>query len=413
MKNRIIKFIAAFLILPVSTLSQTGGDFSITKSVIGGGTQSAAGGSFSISATVGQAIAGTTTEGGDFSLDSGFWTIPVSGVGTEGDVAPRPGGDNSILSNDVVQMRRYFNQTAIADTDLGEFQRADSAPRSSSGDGILASNDIVQTRRYQNGADTQQQAAGPIAEDANPFSRPSTTIAKQQFFAPRELRVESTTVNAGQTFTLNIRVDAMGDEAEYGFRLNYQASKLSNPIIGAGNAGATVRACNTAVAGVINCSVGGFPNDLPGSEDPGIGEITAGNNQVLITVTFNVLTNAAAGASNLTFTNVNTSNDNADLLKITSVNGLVNISSPTAATVFVSGRILAAEGGVRNATILMTAPDGTGRSVKSSSFGNYRFEEVAPGATYVFVVLSRRFSFAPQTITVTENVTELNFTASP
>lgn len=409
MKYRISKFIAAFLILPLTVFTQTGGDFSITKSVIGGGTQNSSGGDFTVRSTVGQSVAGNDASGGDFTLESGFWTAPVAGVGKEGDVAPRPGGDGSIFSNDVVQVRRYFNDTAAPDTDLGEFQRADSAPRTTSGDGVIASNDIVQTRRYQNGTDAEQNAAGPLFEGGNPLFE-----GGNRSLGGSELRVESTSAIAGQNFVLNIRVDATGQEAEYGFRLLYQPLKLANPTVGAGNAGASVRACNTAVAGVVNCSVGGFPTNLPGSADPGIGEIPAGNNQILLTITFSVLTNAAAGASPLTLANVNTSNDNADLLTIAATGGAVNIANPSAANVSISGRVLTADGnGVSNAQVTMTAPNGTVRTARTATFGYYRFEDVPVGETYIFAVHSRRFQFTPRVVSVEDELTDLNFIAEP
>ena len=84
----------------------------------------------------------------------------------------------------------------------------------------------------------------------------------------REVRVQSTSTNAGQPVIVNIRVDAFGDEAAYGFVVLYDQTILSNPVIGAGNAGSLTRACNSGTAGVVNCSVGTFPNNAPGSSDP-------------------------------------------------------------------------------------------------------------------------------------------------
>lgn len=419
-KVRLFTTVLMLWSLVINLAAQTGGDFAISKAVIGSGSQASSGGDFSVTATLGQAVAGDNPAGGDFAVGTGFWTAPVSGVGLEGDAAPRPNGDGSILSNDVVQVRRYLNATSVPDTDLGEFQRADSAPRATSGDGMFSSNDVVQTRRYQNGTDIQQPAAGPLFEGGSPLAGGIKTEignGNAGFMAPRELRVESTSVGAGQSFTLNIRVDAMGDEAEYGFRLNYQSAKLSNPVVGAGNAGAAVRACNTAAAGVVNCSVGAFPTNNPTSTDPGIGEINPGNDQILITVTFDVSANAASGPSPLTLTNVNTSNDNADLLPITATNGAVTILGPTAAGVAVGGRILTAQGGgIRNAMVSISGfPDGETRHAYSNDFGYFRFEEVPVGGTYILTVHSKRFMFLTQTrvITVSDELTDVNFTAEP
>ena len=54
-------------------LAQSGGTFTITKSVIAGGGGNATGGTFSMDGTTGQSLAGTTSTGGTFSLQSGFW----------------------------------------------------------------------------------------------------------------------------------------------------------------------------------------------------------------------------------------------------------------------------------------------------------------------------------------------------
>lgn len=423
MKSNKVRTIAAFFMLwslVVSLGAQSGGSFTITKSVISGGGAQSSGGSFSLSGIIGQPFAGDDSSGGSFSVNSGFLTVPLSGVGLEGDVAPRPAGDGSVLSNDIVQVRRYLNGTAAPDTDLGEFQRADSAPRSTSGDGMISSNDVVQARRYQNNTDIQQQAAGPITENGGGgasavFNKTfdNDSNSPQNAVAPRELRVESTTAAAGQSVTVNIRVDAMGDEAEYGFRLNYEASKLSNPTVGAGNAGASVRACNTAVAGVVNCSVGSFPTNNPNSTDPGIGEINAGNDQILITVTFNVAANAASGASPLTLTNVNASNDNADLLPISATNGAVTIIGPTAAAVSVSGRVVTPKKrGLVNALVLMTDQSGNTRVARTSISGYYRFEAVEVGQTYILTVASKHYQFAPQVLILIEEIENFNFIAN-
>ncbi len=56
--------------------AQTGGDFTITQSVIaGGGGQQSAGGAFSLDGTIGQSVAGGAIGNTPFSLTSGFWNF--------------------------------------------------------------------------------------------------------------------------------------------------------------------------------------------------------------------------------------------------------------------------------------------------------------------------------------------------
>lgn len=84
----------------------------------------------------------------------------------------------------------------------------------------------------------------------------------------------------------------------------------------------------------------------------------------------------------------------------------------TAANVSVSGRILTADGsGLTNASVIMTDTFGETRTTHTSSFGYYRFEDVPAGQAYVFEIRSKRYQFAPQVVTLIEDLRELNFTA--
>jgi hypothetical protein len=94
---------------------------------------------------------------------------------------------------------------------------------------------------------------------------------------------------------------------------------------------------------------------------------------------------------------------------------LVQVPSGPAATVSVSGRVTNAAGfGVGGALVSM-ADSGTGarRSAVTSPFGYYSFDNVTTGISYTMGVLSKRFTFNPQTVTVNDNLTGVNFTALP
>jgi CSLREA domain-containing protein len=85
---------------------------------------------------------------------------------------------------------------------------------------------------------------------------------------------------------------------------------------------------------------------------------------------------------------------------------------PTAASVIVSGRVLSSAGkGVSNAYIILTNQRGETRTSISNPFGYYRFEEVPAGEVYVFEVRHKHYQFAPQVVTVAEEINDLNFTA--
>lgn len=70
--------VSVFICLAASVSGQSGGSFTISKSVIaGGGGQNLSGGSFSLGGTIGQPLTGQTG-GGGYDLQNGFWTTSPS-----------------------------------------------------------------------------------------------------------------------------------------------------------------------------------------------------------------------------------------------------------------------------------------------------------------------------------------------
>jgi hypothetical protein len=85
--------------------------------------------------------------------------------------------------------------------------------------------------------------------------------------------------------------------------------------------------------------------------------------------------------------------------------------APTAAGVSISGRVLASGGGLVNATVSLTDQMGGVQSSRTTTFGNYHFENVAAGQTVVITVVSKRFQFSPQVFNITDNLADVNFIA--
>lgn len=97
-----------------------------------------------------------------------------------------------------------------------------------------------------------------------------------------------------------------------------------------------------------------------------------------------------------------------------SANYTITIAAATAANVQLGGRVLTSAGrGLRGATVMLSDERGRTRIATTSSFGAYRFADVAAGATYLVQVRSKQYSFAPQLITVTADTGNLDFTAQP
>lgn len=86
--------------------------------------------------------------------------------------------------------------------------------------------------------------------------------------------------------------------------------------------------------------------------------------------------------------------------------------APSASGVNVSGRLLTPNGGgLKNARVMLTDSRGNVRTVLSSSFGYYGFDNVLVGETYVITVGSKRFTFTPRTVQVLDEVTDLDLIA--
>lgn len=91
--------------------------------------------------------------------------------------------------------------------------------------------------------------------------------------------------------------------------------------------------------------------------------------------------------------------------------------APTAANASISGRTLTAQGGgIRNVLITLTEiSSGAIRSVRSSDFGYFRFENVPTGETYILTLHSKNFVFLPNSrvLMLFDDLTDVNFTAEP
>jgi len=122
---------------------------------------------------------------------------------------------------------------------------------------------------------------------------------------------------------------------------------------------------------------------------------------------------ADTGTGVLTFNNVQAANTLGAVGRLSGIDYLPT-AAPTAANVSVGGRVLSANGrAVSRARVTLTGASGETRTALTNSLGYYRFEDVGAGETYIFAIISKRYSVAPQVVTVTEDLTDLNFTAHP
>lgn len=232
-------------------------------------------------------------------------------------------------------------------------------------------------------------ASGFVAESAN---------------AQRIIRATNGAANPGQNVSINVQIDAQGNESSTSFTLTFNPAILTNPQVTPGNgvpAGSNL-GTNTSQVGQGNLGV------LVDSTNT-----YAAGTRNIINVTFTIAPGATLGLTPVGFSSTPTgqsvSSSTGALLPTTYNPGTIQVGS-TAAGVEVSGRVLTPEGrGIRNAQVILTDAAGNRRIATTSSFGIYRFEDISSGATYVFSVSSKQYRFTPRVVQVVDSLTDFDF----
>ncbi len=85
-----------------------------------------------------------------------------------------------------------------------------------------------------------------------------------------------------------------------------------------------------------------------------------------------------------------------------------------AANMTVSGRVTNAIGrGIKGAAVSIVDALNVSRTVRTDAFGRYMFQDVRPSEVYTVSVANRRYTFTPQQIFVSDNLTNIDFVGSP
>ncbi len=347
-----------------------------------------------------------------------LFTTYVSGavtfaVGYESDVAPRFAGDNTgiVATSDYTQTGRFAAGLDTINPLYNELQRVDSSPRPTKGNGVITVGDYVQAGRYAAGLDPASTVGGMAFP--NSFG---TEVPNRKWFdpdasvLPRVLTVADIDTSPGQQVTVSIRIAAEGDENGFGFTLNYDETKLSNPIVMTGaDLPFSAPIPNTATPGKVGVVTAWH---IYG------GSIPAGDREI-VKVRFDVSGTAPAGPTSIDFCGYppvenEVSDGFAQVLATTFAAGTVNILGPTAAGVSVGGLVHNANGqAIPNARLTLTDPFGNVRTAVSNSFGYYRFDGIPVGYTYIVGVRAKDYSFTPRQVDVVDEVNNLNMEAEP
>lgn len=93
---------------------------------------------------------------------------------------------------------------------------------------------------------------------------------------------------------------------------------------------------------------------------------------------------------------------------------VVTLGVITAASVSVGGRVTNAFGrGIARTRVTATNANDETRTATTNFLGYYRFEDVPAGETYTFNIASKNYIFAPQILSISSSIEELNFSALP
>ena len=91
--------------------------------------------------------------------------------------------------------------------------------------------------------------------------------------------------------------------------------------------------------------------------------------------------------------------------------GAVEIAVASAATI--SGQVLSSEGTpIRNVYVTISNMSGVIESARTNSFGYFTLSNIPTGQTYTLNVIAKQYSFTPQNINVTGNITGVTITAT-
>jgi hypothetical protein len=168
----------------------------------------------------------------------------------EGDVSPRPIGNQSVTISDWVQVGRFVAGLDVP-ADGSEFQRADCAPRNTLGNGEMTVSDWVQAGRYAVGLDPLTPIGGPTTFTPPPSIRtPKSPVT-------RTVSLQTGARN-GVTNIIDVELNAQGNENAVGFSLSFDQTimNFAGATVGSGASGATMNINSTKASnGVVGIAL--------------------------------------------------------------------------------------------------------------------------------------------------------------
>ena len=351
--------------------------------------------------------------------------VTVAVGGFESDVAPRPNGsgNGAVNTDDITQVQRFAVGLDLP-YQSNEFQRADSAPRLASdstpalGNGIVNAGDATQAQRYSRGFDPITAAGGPTGS-ASPLANALNAVSELEN-SPVELKTiqnvyELSAVrqsSTATTVTIAIQLTAGANKnsaAGFGGTLRFDAAAIGSPTnirLGSGAPSGTsffVNSTDTANGRL------GFAINTPVDQTVAVGQ------QQLLLIDFTI---TGTGSTNLSFDDSQAQrfvgDANGNQLPSAVFSPTTISLSPTAAPATISGRVVtAANRGLGQAFVTLTDSNGAKRTATTNPFGYFRLTDIAAGINYAVTIQHKTQGFAPQVISVNNDLTDLQFIALP
>ncbi len=146
----------------------------------------------------------------------------------EADTSPRPDGkkDATVSITDWIQVGRFLVGLDTPATG-SEFQRVDCAPKATLGDGRISISDWVQAGRYAIGLDAIVAAGGPTSPMIGLANSGLLSSLSFQPEATRTIRAVNSNFTRGQVGTVQIALDAQGNENAVSFSLQFDPKVMS------------------------------------------------------------------------------------------------------------------------------------------------------------------------------------------
>jgi hypothetical protein len=329
---------------------------------------------------------------------------PTPGVRVEGDVVDANGnganGDGAVLANDVSVIRGVLLGNLPPIPAGPQFQAADVNldANNGCGNGQIDVGDVTVIRRYNLGELVLKPACGPTGptatRDGDDERSEGTEETASGLSSTALIRAGGDiTAARGSVLTIPVEVETQSQDraSAVSFTVGWdiKALRLAEARLGPdasvdASLGANTRQIGDGKLGLLIDSSTGFE---------------AGRRH-LINLKLVVDHRTAPGVYDLTISDEVTPRQIAgpggNLFAATYSAGRITITD-AAPDISVLGRVLTPDGrGLRNAQVRIVDSAGIVRATMTSSFGQYRFDNVRPGSSLVISVVSRRYRFAPK-----------------